>query len=209
MSMAFVAAMLLMLVGSNLYTFHRLSDESPIAELQFRKTGTQQYEVTIAYGDFCETEVFTLVGDQWRLDAQFLKWQSWANMLGFDSMYRIERLGGRYTDIKSENTRRHIAYRLHPMGLVDLASIVNGYTGYFLPVDTLYGSSVYGEMDADYIYQVFRGQSGLLVRKTRQREVADIGSGLTIDINTACGHKPGVFRRVVDSMVKVVQGPDS
>ena len=207
--MAFVAAMLLMLVGSNLYTFHRLSDESPIAELQFRKTGTQQYEVTIAYGDFCETEVFTLVGDQWRLDAQFLKWQSWANMLGFDSMYRIERLGGRYTDIKSENTRRHIAYRLHPMGLVDLASIVNGYTGYFLPVDTLYGSSVYGEMDADYIYQVFRGQSGLLVRKTRQREVADIGSGLTIDINTACGQKPGVFRRVVDSMVKVVQGPDS
>jgi hypothetical protein len=52
-------------------------------------------------------------------------------MPGFDSMYRIERLGGRYTDIKSENSGRHIACRLHPAGLVGLAAIVDGYSGYF------------------------------------------------------------------------------
>jgi len=124
-------------------------------------------------------------------------------------MYRIERLGGRCTGIKNENAKRHIAYRLHPAGLVDLTTIVSGYTGYFLPVDTLYGSSVYGEMNPDYVYQVFRGQSGLLVRKTRRLDVADIGSGLTIDINTACGHEPDVFRRVVDTIVMVVQASGS
>jgi len=80
-SLAFVAAMVLLLVSSNLYTFHRLSDESPIAKLKFRKTGTQEYEATIAYGDFCHPEAYLLVGDKWRLDAQFLKWRSWANML--------------------------------------------------------------------------------------------------------------------------------
>ena len=52
-SLLFVAGAVLLLVGSNLYTFHRLTDESPIAELRFRKTGSQEYEATIAYGDFC------------------------------------------------------------------------------------------------------------------------------------------------------------
>jgi hypothetical protein len=193
-SLFLVAGVILLLVGSNLYTFHRLTDESPIAELQFRKTGVQEYEVTIAYGDFCHPEKYLLYGDQWRMDAQFLKWRPWANLIGFDSMYRIERLGGRYQDVRNENTRHRVSYKLYPGGLVDLSSMMDSYNGYLSPVDTFYGSSVYDAMQEDTLYRVYRTQSGLLVRKSEPVLVDNIGTGITIEINKACGAKTGWFR---------------
>jgi hypothetical protein len=194
-SLLFVAGAVLLLVGSNLYTFHRLTDESPIAELRFRKTGSQEYEATIAYGDFCHPEKHLLYGDQWRMDAQFLKWRPWANLLGFDSMYRVERLAGRYLDVQEENTRHHLSYELYPEEQLDLLLILDSYNGHLSPVDTLYGSSVYDAMQEDTLYRVYRTQSGLLARKS---EPVDIDStGLTIEINKACGAETGWFRHLL------------
>mgnify|MGYP000222880126 CR=1 FL=1 len=102
-----------LLLLSNLYTFHRLTDESPIAELRFASSGPGEYQASIAYGDFCTPEHYTLRGDQWRLDAQFLKWRAWANLLGMDSMYRIERLGGRYREVAAENASQPQVHALH------------------------------------------------------------------------------------------------
>ena len=195
-SLVFVAAVVLLLVGSNLYTFHRLTDESPIAELQFRKTGAQQYEASIAYGDFCHSEKYLLYGNQWRLDAQFLKWRPWANLIGFDSMYRIERLGGRYFDVQDENTRQHLSYKLYREGSIDLPAIFQGYSSRLSPVDTLYGSSVFDAMQEGFLYRVYRAQSGLLVRKSALVDIDSPGAGLTIEISKACGAQSGWFSRL-------------
>ena len=140
-------------------------DEAPIAELTFVKSGPQRYQATIRHGDFCEAGQYVLYGDQWRLDAQFLKWRAWANLLGMDSMYRIERLGGRYREVAAENASLPQVHALHDRSGIDLPGLLARYEGPFSPVDTLYGSSVYHDMDPAYIYRVYRGQSGLLVRK--------------------------------------------
>lgn len=195
-SLLLVAGAILLLVGSNLYTFHRLTDESPIAELRFRKTGMQEFEATIAYGDFCYPEKYLLYGDQWRMDAQFLKWRPWANLIGLDSMYRIERLGGRYLDVRDENSRRHLSHKLNPEGLVDLPAMMNLYDGRLSPVDTLYGSAVYDVMQENTLFQVYRTQSGLLVRKSGPLHVDSPGSGITIEISKDCGAEAGWFSRL-------------
>ena len=181
-----VACLFVVLLGSNLHTWHRLTSESPIAELTFEKTGPREYAATIAYGDFCTAETYRLVGEHWRLDAQFLKWRPWANILGFDAMYRIERLGGRYREVSDENTAPHMAHALHSSNLPDLTEIMGRYEGRFSPVDTLYGSSVYEAMDEQHVFRVYRGQSGLLVRKA---PLAGVAGGFTIPINTACNQK--------------------
>ena len=199
-SLLLVAGVVLLLLGSNLYTFHRLTDESPVAELQFRKIAAQEYEVTISYGDFCHPEKYLLHGDQWRMDAQFLKWRPWANLIGFDSMYRIERLGGRYIDVRDENSSRRLAYRLYPEEMVDLSAMLDSYNGRLSPVDTLYGSSVYDSMQEGILYRVYRTQSGLLVRKNTATAVNISGSGITIDISKACGEQSGLFRRVLNTV---------
>jgi len=191
-------AALALLLASNLYTYHRLTAEAPIAELRFRQTGPQQFEASIAYGDFCHEQQFTLYGDQWRLDAQFLKWRPWANLLGFDAMYRIERLGGRYAALAEENTGQHLAHELHAAEMVDLPAILSRYSGAFSPVDTLYGSSVYDTMSAGQLYRVYRGQSGLLVRKIPLAGAASPAGGITIELNKACSAQHGLLGEVAE-----------
>lgn len=181
-----------LLVVSNIYTFYRLSDEAPIAELTFVATGPGQYQATISYGDFCAAEQYILYGNQWRLDARFLKWQSWANLFGLDAMYRIERLGGRYREVGDENSGQQHAYKLYTAPRIDLAAILQDYDGFFSPVDTLYGSSVYEDMDVDFRYRVYRSQSGLLVRKERR----SAGNIITIEINSDCAPRSGLFSRL-------------
>lgn len=181
-----------LLVVSNIYTFYRLSDEAPIAELTFVATAPGQYQATISYGDFCEAEQYLLYGNQWRLDARFLKWHSWANLFGLDAMYRVERLGGRYRDVDDENARQLVAYQLYTAPRIDLAAILKDYDGFFSPVDTLYGSSVYEDMDTNFRYRVYRSQSGLLVRK----EPLAAGNIITIEINSDCTPRSGLFSRL-------------
>ena len=188
-------AAFLLLLASNYHTFHRLTDEEPIAELAFTRVGQQAYEAVLRHGDFCQSQNFQLYGDQWRLDAEFLKWRPWANLLGFDSMYRIERLGSRYVDVRHENSAQHVAYELRPDVPVDLTAIIARYHGFFTPVDTLYGSSVYAGMEEGAVYLVYRGQSGLFVRKSGSHVPGDATSGLTIEINAACADKPGFAGR--------------
>ncbi len=184
-----VAALSALLLASNLHTYYRLTDEAPIAELTFRNTGPDEYEATIAYGDFCTAEHYRINGNQWRLDARFLKWRPWANLLGFDAMYRIERLGGRYREVADENAGQQQVYALHNAELPDLTVLLNRYGGRWSPVDTLYGSSVYDLMDERHVYRVYRGQSGLLVRKQPLAVGSAIGGGFTIPIDTACGDR--------------------
>jgi hypothetical protein len=202
-------AVFLLLLASNFYTFHRLTDEEPIAELRFTRVGQQAFEAVLRHGDFCESQTFRLYGDQWRLDAEFLKWRPWANLLGFDSMYRIERLGSRYLDIRHEISGQRAAYELRPEVPVDLTAVIAKYHGFLSPVDTLYGSSVYAGMEEGAVYLVFRGQSGLFVRKGGGPEQGDATSGLTIDINAACAAAPGIAERLRAFAEGIFTNPDS
>ncbi len=195
-AMSLLLAVLALLFASNLYTYYRLTDESPIAELYFRQIAPQQYLATIAYGDFCHDEQYTLYGDQWRLDAQFLKWRPWANLLGLDALYRIERLGGRYLALGQENAGLHRAHSLYPAQRVDLPAALARYDGVLSPVDTLYGSSVYDSMDENVLYRVYRGQSGLLVRRVPGYDIKATG-GLTIDIHRACERESGLLQNIM------------
>ena len=177
-----------LLLASNLHTYYRLTNEVPVAELTFRNTGPRIFEATISWGDFCTEEHYMLHGEQWRLDARFLKWRPWANLLGLNAMYRIERLGGRYLVTSEEDSNARLTHDLSISGLPDLTAVLARYGGPLSPVDTLYGSSVYDRMDERHVFRVYRGQAGLLVRKHLLPVKPENSQGITIPINTACGN---------------------
>src|SRR5262252_3043099 len=81
---------LLLVVGTNLHTYSRLTYETPLAELIFESRGPQRFRATIA-NPAGDRQVFMLNGDEWQLDARVLKWRGWANLLGLDAQYRLER----------------------------------------------------------------------------------------------------------------------
>ena len=72
-------------------------------------------------------------------------------------------------------------------------------------MDTLYGSSVYDRMEEGYTFRVYRGQSGLLVRKERMVSDVDVAAGITIDINQPCAQPPGLLQRLVSVIESTVQ----
>ena len=174
------------LVGWNLHTFHRLTDEAPIAKLRFVELAPQRFSVELRSGDFCSVQHYELDGDEWRLDARFLKWKPLANLFGLDAMYRLDRLGGRYSDINEANTRKTVAYEIGKKPAIDLTDHLNDRWLSWSPVDTYFGSSVYETIDPAYEYTVFRSQSGLLVRKQPLATAHYEGESLVIHIEQPC-----------------------
>ncbi len=181
-----VLALTGLLLTSNLYTFQRLSDEAPVARLTFDFVAPQTWDVTLRVGDQCPPRTYRLYGDQWRVDALFLKWKPWANLFGFDALYRLERLSGRYTRIEDENSRKHEAVELVEAPVVNLVALAERYQGRFSPVDTLYGSSAYLGIDPGMEYRLYRTQSGLFARQ-EERAFARVENGqLVIEIDKPC-----------------------
>ncbi|MFC1773004.1 hypothetical protein ACFL3A_06600 [Pseudomonadota bacterium] len=185
--LALVLATPLALVGVNLHTFHRLTDEAQIARLRFVEMAPRQYAVELRTGDFCSPQHFAIKGDEWRLDARFLKWKPLANLIGFDAMYRLDRLSGRYSDIDAANNAPHVAFQVGEKPVVDLTDYLRGDWKYWSPVDTSFGSSVYEVIDPAYEYTVYRTQSALLIRKEIITASHYEGGALVIQIEKPCG----------------------
>ncbi len=146
----------------------------------------QHYAVELRTGDFCTTQHFELKGDEWRLDARFLKWKPLANLIGFDAMYRLDRLAGRYSDINVANSAPHIAHQVAKKPMVDLTDHFREDWSYWSPVDTSFGSSVYENIDPAYEYTVYRTQSALLVRKQVISAAHYEDGALVIQIEKPC-----------------------
>ena len=90
-------AALMAAISINLYTYDRLTHESKIAEISFREIGPQHFGAIVLFKN--NTKILDLRGDEWQIDARVLKWRGMAVLIGFDTLYRLDRLSGRYRDI--------------------------------------------------------------------------------------------------------------
>jgi len=157
-------AALFFVVSLNLHTYSRLTYEQPVAEIVFEGRAPQSYRATLTRMPGGEMQIFVLAGDEWQLDARVLKWKGWANLLGLDAQYRLERVGGRYRDIEQERHAERTVYALSENPGVDLWDLSTKYPRWLPFVDAVYGSATYMPMAAGARYQVSLTQSGLIAR---------------------------------------------
>jgi hypothetical protein len=163
----FLVAASIGLIAANLRTYSRLSHEQPAAELQFTRLGDRQFNAVLSY-PAGGTEVFALRGDEWQIDARVLKWRAFANILGFDTIYRLERIGGRYTRIEDERSAERSVYSLNPPPRLDLWDAARRYKKWLPWLDALYGSATYLPMADGALYEISVSQSGLTARPLNQ-----------------------------------------
>ena len=114
-------------------------------------------------------QMFMLAGDEWQLDARVLKWKGWANLLGLDAQYRLERVSGRYRDIEQERKDERTVYALSENPGVDLWTLSIEYPRWLPFVDAVYGSATYLPMADGARYEVSITQSGWLANEPRAR----------------------------------------
>ncbi|MEH6811620.1 MAG: hypothetical protein V7677_03715 [Motiliproteus sp.] len=184
-----VIALLVTTTAGSMYvalqSYQRLSAETLVAELSFEQLAPQRYQATVLRGDFCQPSNYLILGDQWRLDALFLKWKPWANVIGFDSRYRLDRLEGRYSVTALQNSQSNLAHALPTSASWPPLQSLSDYA-LSMFADAQYGSSTYQQLDTERIYQVYKTQSGLITRSKHKQLERDEEGVLVIEISHAC-----------------------
>ncbi|HEX7235931.1 MAG TPA: hypothetical protein VF405_03145 [Gammaproteobacteria bacterium] len=191
------AAFSVVLLTATIYTYHRLSGETLIAELRFDAAGDRQYVAHLRTGDRCEDRSFPLYGDQWRVDAEFLKWKYWALLLGLDSQYRLDRLEGRYRSVDEQNSKPNLAHALSERTAVDVVSLAESLGSWNFLLDATYGSSTYQDIDVGNVYYVFRTTTGIITRHEPRPVQPANGASFNVNIDGACD-KPSMWRRFTE-----------
>jgi len=163
------------LLASNLYTYHRLLYEQPVAEISFQQLSGQKFNAEIKSLDSDFQRHVELLGDEWQLDAQVLTWQGMATLFGLDASYRLHRISGRYLDIKKEQKNPRSVYSLVQKTAVteneqfDLWQFANKHKKWLRWVDAAYGSAVFLPMTDGAKYRVSISRTGLIARPVNEQ----------------------------------------
>jgi hypothetical protein len=155
------------LIAGNLVTYQRLSFEQPAGELQLSRTGPREFDAVLTY-PAGERAAFSLRGDEWQVDARVLKWHAFANVVGFDTAYRLERISGRYARIEDERTQTRTVYALNAPQRIDPWDLVHRYHSWLPWIDAFYGSATFLPMADGALYEIKVSQSGLVARPLNQ-----------------------------------------
>ncbi|HEX6267192.1 MAG TPA: hypothetical protein VFZ81_09885 [Burkholderiales bacterium] len=151
------------LVAANLFTYARLTHEQEAARVTSRQLGQRHFAVSLQAKN-APARHFELRGDEWQIDARVLKWRAMGNLVGLDTLYRLERLSGRYGDVASERAAPRTVHELAAEPGLDLWALTRRYQRYVPLADALYGSAAFVPMAEGAEYVVSVSASGLVVR---------------------------------------------
>ena len=152
------------LLGFNFVTYQRLTSERPAARISFTQSAPQSFTARLELTGG-EPQLLSVKGDEWRLDARFIKWHPMANISGLDAYYRIDRLTGRYSDTAQEISDPRSVYALSKNPGLDLWKLArNKRIARLKALDAYYGNSVYAPMKDGAGFEVYATQNGLIVR---------------------------------------------
>lgn len=154
----------LILLGTNLYTYQRLTAEQPVATLTFWEAGPQKFLVVVNTSQYEPEQSYMLFGDEWQMDARILKWSSPAILAGLDSRYRLERLSGRYRDLQQEREAQRSVFSLTDEPGLSVWQVLTKFDCCSNWIDTYYGNSTYLPMEDQAQFNVIMTQSGIIAR---------------------------------------------
>ncbi len=167
-SVLLVLAIILIALSMNLHTYQRINHEQDVAEIVFKQSGPQHYSATIYYEDEGQSTEYIIRGDEWQLDARIIKWKPPVYLAGLDSLYRLERISGRYRDLEEEKTGNRTVYSLSENQGLDIWSVTKNYPSWVPWVDAYYGSATYLPMNDGARFKITLSQTGLLARPVNE-----------------------------------------
>lgn len=144
--------------------YRALTGEEVAMTVTTLPTGPSAFAAHVAFPDGRDT-TYMVQGDQLLVDAHILKWHYWANVLGLETQYELDRLTGRYLDVEDERRQPRTVHSLKADKPVDLFDLVQRYSFLALLVDAEYGSATYIEVEEPARFEVRVSTTGLLLRE--------------------------------------------
>jgi len=148
----------------DIYSYEQIIEEQSIATISFEEINPQRYTAVLVDSEGNES-VFELAGDQWQMDARFLKWPSGLAAIGVKPGYRLDRISGRYYSLEKERTAERTVYSLNDSTLgIDVWAMFNNWGRSLNLIDAVYGSATFVPMADAAMYEVKVSNTGLMAR---------------------------------------------
>lgn len=165
----------LALLASALFHYLQLDGETRVATIALRQLEPQRWSARLETADG-QHRTLELRGDEWQLDARVIRWQLPALLAGAPNLYRLERLSGRYGDVKQELEAQRSVHDLAADAFPDLWTLRRQFPKYLPFVDADYGTAAYLPMLDGARFDITLGSRGGLVAKAadaRTQELLD------------------------------------
>lgn len=163
------------LAAASLRSYTRLTHEQEAARVAMRQLAPKLYSLRVQ-APGARPQTFEVSGDEWQIEARLLKWRPIATIAGFDTVYRLERLSGRYGDLAEERAAKRTVYGLAERAPVDFWLLIRRYHDYLPLADALYGSGAFVPMAEGAEYLVSVSGTGLVVRPANDAARKAVGA---------------------------------
>ncbi len=157
------------LIGLNIQTYNRLSYEAPIASVSLQRTAEGEFDAIVSElnegGETIgEPRTYHLTGQQLQLDARVITWKPWANVLGLNTQYELQRIWARRISGPDRNTANAEELVVERPG-IDIMGVAKTLGG-FSPVDVRqreFGSAAFMPMVDGAVYTFKITEDGMVV----------------------------------------------
>lgn len=147
--------------------YRALTHEEVAAVVRTEPLGFQRFRATVTLADGT-LRMLDLSGDALYVDAHILKWHPWVNVLGLHTAYELDRIAGRYNDVRAERSRPRTVESLGRERVLDMFELARRFRLLAPLVDAEYGSATFVGTREPATFEVRVSTSGLLVRRVRQ-----------------------------------------
>jgi hypothetical protein len=154
-----------------IHGYRALTAEEVAAVVQTDPVGPQHFRATVTMPDG-RVGQFDILGDALYVDARILKWKPIVNILGLQTAYELDRVGGRYNAVPDERHRPHTVFPLGQDHMVNVFGFVHRHPTVLAPlVDATYGSGTFITVARPSKYEVRVSTTGLLIRAVTDSSV--------------------------------------
>ncbi len=143
--------------------YQTLTHEEVIATVSVIPKSEQNFIAVVEYAAGGINK-FELLGDEIMIDAKILKWESWANIFGLQTAYKLSRIRGRYNDINDEKYKPATIFELGNDLSYDISNWRDDYQALSYLLDVEHGSVSYQSVQQNQVFQLVVTNSGLLLR---------------------------------------------
>ncbi len=143
--------------------YHALTREEVAARVRVEPAGEQRFHATFRLRGGASAS-FRLAGDELYVDAHILKWKPLVNLLGVHTAYELDRVAGRYSELRDELEQPRTVFSLASERPLDLFQLRRSFPLLGFLVDAEYGSATFVVADRPAWYELRVSTTGLLVR---------------------------------------------
>ena len=154
--------------------YERLTAEQLVGVIEFTQDAPQTYTARLMVDGRLD-RLLPIYGDEWQIDARVITWKPPATILGFEPVYQLERLSGRYTSIDNERSQPRTVHDLAEERPLDLWTFARNFPRLTPGVDAYYGTATYVPMADGARFRITLSRDALIARPLNEAAREAVG----------------------------------